>query len=330
MALKVRLVTLLSSLALSLAFPAGPASAQAVPRLTVRMMALGTGIPFLVTSAWKELDFDKKHNIELKVEATGNLSGQWIAMRSGSADLVLGNFLDVLRQHKAGLRIQTFQFCYNYDDPIVTLAGKPYNKLSDLKGVTVGVTRTTFLPVLLYRVAGKKAYGTDFVQEAKIAEASPSLLPQMLRSGQLEVTYSFRSLVFEDLLQKKAKEVANLNQVLNDAGWSIPLTNYVLADQWREKAGPQGVKRLATALADLNLALRTQNAGWDAYAALAKVDAKDKAAFQETFRKALVSNYTPESLHKMQEMLDAMVALVGAEIVGVTKVDPAAFDFKSL
>lgn len=330
MAQKAPVVALLSTLALSLAVPSGPASAQAGPPLTVRMMALGTGIPFLITSAWKELNFDKKHNIELKVEATGNLSGQWIAVRSGSADLVLGNFLDVLRQHKAGLKLQTFQFCYNYDDPIVTLANKPYGKLSDLKGVTVGVTRTTFLPVLLYRVAGKKAYGVDFVQESRISEASPSLLPQMLRTGQLEVTYSFRSLVFDDLLQKRAKEVVNLNQVLNDAGWSIPLTNYVLADAWREKAGPQGVKRLAAAFADLNQALRTQNAGWDAYAGLAKVDPKDRPAFQETFRKSLVSNYAPESLQKMQEMLDAMVALVGAEIVGVTKVDPAAFDFKSL
>jgi ABC-type nitrate/sulfonate/bicarbonate transport system substrate-binding protein len=236
----------------------------------------------------------------------------------------------VQRQQKAGLKVQIFQFCYNYDDPIVTLAGKPYSKLSDLKGVTVGVTRTIFMPVLLYRVAGKKAYGFDFVQEAKVSEASPSLLPQMLRTGQLEVTYSFRSLVFDDLLQKKAKEVANLTQVLGDAGWNIPLTLYVLNDTWRQKHGPQAVRKLAHALAEVNQALRTTNVGWDAYAALAKVDPKDKAQFQETFRKGLVSNYGPHNVEKMQEMLDAMNAMVGESIIGVTKVDPSIFDFKSM
>ncbi|MGE0703472.1 MAG: ABC transporter substrate-binding protein [Vicinamibacterales bacterium] len=325
---KATMTALLATTAMLAAALPGTAGAQEA--LTVRMMSLGTGIPFLITSAWKELGLDKKHGIELKVEHTGNLSGQWIAVRNGAADMVLGNFLDILRQHKAGLKIQAFQFCYNYDDPIVTLAGKPYAKLADLKGVQVGVTRSTFQPVLLYRIAGKKAYGFDFVQEAKVSEASPSLLPQMLRSGQLEVTYSFRSLVFDDLLKKRAKEVANLKQVLDDAGWNIPLTLYVLSDAWREKAGPQGVRKLAAALADLNQALRTQNAGWDAYATLAKVDPADRAAFRETFRRSLVPNYGPQNMAPLQEMLDAIVALVGPEVAGVTKVDPAAFDFKSM
>jgi NitT/TauT family transport system substrate-binding protein len=188
--------------------------AMAQAPIPVRMVALGTGLPFLITTAWKELGYDKKHGFDLQVEQTGNLSNQWIAVRSNSADLVLGNFLDVLRQQKAGLKLQIFQFCYNYDDPIVTLTAKPYAKLADLKGASVGVTRSIFMPVLLYRTAGKKAYGVDFAQEAKISEASPSLLPQMLRTGQLDATYSFRSLVLGVIKPNKNNVVALLNHVL--------------------------------------------------------------------------------------------------------------------
>ena len=322
-----------SLLALALAamlIAALPVRTMAQNLIPVRMVALGTGLPFLITSAWKELGFDKKHGFELQVEPTGNLSNQWISLRSGSADLVMGNFLDVLRQHKAGVKMQAFQFGYNYDDPIVTLAGKPYARLADLKGVPVGVTRTTFLPVLLYRTAGKKAFGVDFVQEAKILEASPTLLPQMLRTGQVEVTYTLRSLVFEEILQGKIKEIINLNDILRQAGWDVALTLFVVSDAWREKHGPQAVRKLAAALADLNQALRTQMAGWDAYATLAKIDPKNRAAHREITRRSLMSNFGPQNLKPMQEILDAMNAMAGSDIVGVTKADPAAFDFKSM
>lgn len=304
--------------------------ASAADPIPVRIMALGVGFPFLMTSAWKEADFDKKHGFALQVEAVGNLSGQWNAMRAGSADLIMGNFLDVLRQHAAGLKARAFQFCYNYSDPIVTMADKPYKKLGDLKGASVGITKATFLPILLYRVAGKKAYGFDSTADAKISEASPSLLPEMLRTGKLDATYSFHSLVFNDLAEGRMREVANLSQVLGDAGWNLAMTLFVLSDDWRAKHGEAAAARLAHALADLNAVLRTKDAGWDAYAATARVPEPQKGAFKSTFRQLLASNFGPGNLKPMQEIVDAMTAAAGAPIVGVSKADPAAFDFKSM
>lgn len=304
--------------------------AKAADPIPVRLMALGVGFPFLMTSAWKEAEFDKKYGFNLQVEAIGNLSGQWNALRSGSFDLVMGNFLDVLRQHKEGLKARAFQFCYNYSDPIVTTAAKPYMKLADLKGASVGVTKVTFLPVLLYRVAGKKAYGFDLVADAKISEASPSLLPEMLRTGKLDATYTLHSLVFGDLVQNKMREIANLSQVLSDAGWNLAMTLYVLSDDWRARFGEDAARRLAHALGDLNEMLRTKDAGWDAYAATARIEPAHKEAFKATFRKLLIPNFGPKNLEPMQEILDAMIAAAGAPIVGADKADPAAFDFKSM
>lgn len=321
---------ILAGLLMLCAITIGGARAQISEAVPVRLTAIGTGLPFLMYTAWKEQGFGKTYGFDLQIEKTGNLMGPWIAMRSGSADLLMGNFLDLIRQHNAGLKVQAFQFCYNFDNPIVTGAENPINKLSDLKGRSVGVTRSTSLPVLLLRVAGKKAYGFDLMQEAKISEASPSLLPQMLRAGQLEAAYSFRSLVFDDLSENKIKEVVNLSQVLNDAGWSTALTVYVVSDAWRAKHGPDAVRKLAAALADLNQTLRTGKAGWDAYAQQANVDPKHRTRFRETFRKALAPNYGPNNLETMQQIIDALVGTVGEKIVGVTKVDPSAFDFTSM
>jgi Bacterial extracellular solute-binding proteins, family 3 len=304
--------------------------ARAADPIPVRMMALGVGFPFLMTSAWKEEEFDKKYGFNLQVEAIGNLSGQWNALRSGGFDLVMGNFLDVLRQHKEGLKARAFQFCYNYSDPIVTTAAKPYKKLNDLKGASVGVTKVTFLPVLLYRVGGKKAYGFDLTTDAKISEASPSLLPEMLRTGKLDATYSLHSLVFADLVENRMREVANLSQVLSDAGWELAMTLFVLSDEWRSRYGEDAARRLAHALRDLNETLRTKDAGWNAYTGTAKIDAAHNEAFKATFRKLLVPNFGPQNLAPMQEILDAMTAAAGEPIIGVRKADPAAFDFESM
>jgi ABC-type nitrate/sulfonate/bicarbonate transport system substrate-binding protein len=166
-------------------YRAGVASPTAIP---VRVMALGVGFPLLLMSAWQEADVGQKYGIDLRVKTVANLTEQWTGIRSGSIDMVMGNFLDLLRQRQAGLRVTAFQFCYNYDDPIVTLPDKPYRTLGDLRGTRVGVTNVTELPVLLYRVAGLKAYHFDIIRDAQIVQASPSLLPQMLLRGQLDAT----------------------------------------------------------------------------------------------------------------------------------------------
>jgi hypothetical protein len=312
------------------ALVAWPGMARSADPTPVRMMALGTGFPFLITSAWKEEGFEQKYGFALQVKEIGNLSGQWNAMRSGEFDLILGNFLDVIRQHKAGLKMQAFQFSYNYSDPIVTTAAKPYRKISDLRKSSVGVTRVTNLPVLLYRVAGRKAYGFDLIADTTIAEASPSLLPEMLRTGKLDATYSLHSLVFSDVADGKMRIITDLQQVLADAKWDVALTLFVLSDSWRAKYGEDATRKLARAFADLNQVLRTKDAGWDAYANAAKIAPEHRPAFKITFRKLLEPNFGPQNLGPMQQILDAMVAVAGESIVGAAKVDPAAFDYRSM
>jgi ABC-type nitrate/sulfonate/bicarbonate transport system substrate-binding protein len=302
---------------------------NAAEPIPIRMMALGVGFPFLMTSGWKEGGFDKKFGFDLTVQESGNLTGQWNVLRAGDVDLVMGNVLDILRNHKAGVRAKAFHFGYNFGDPIVTNVDKPYRKLNDLKGASVGITRATVLPILLYRVAGKKAYNFDLVTETKIAEASPSLLPEMLRSGKLDATYSLQSLVFQDIAENRVREVASLPHVLTDAGWDLAMNMFVISDAWRAKHGDEAVKRLAQALRELNHMLRTTDVGWDAYASTSRVTERHKPAFKETFRKLLVPNFGAQNLKSAQEIIEAMIAAAGEPIVGVTKADPAAFDFKS-
>ena len=103
--------------------------------------------------------------------------------KSDATDVSAGNFIDLLRQRKAGLGLQAFHGFQGYSNLIVAKPDSPIKSFADLKGKKVGEFGPTFLDWLILRAAGKKAYGIDLQNDATLVQGAPPLLNQFLAKG---------------------------------------------------------------------------------------------------------------------------------------------------
>jgi NitT/TauT family transport system substrate-binding protein len=305
-----------------------PAQEEDIP---VRLVAMATGTPALMSNVWKEAGIDKKYGIDVQVIPIANGAEQWTQIRGGAGDIGVANWLDIFRQNKAGLKIHIFGFGYNYDDPIVTLATSSYHGLGDLKDIKIGLNSANSLPILLYRAAGLRAFGIDIIKGNTYVEAAPNLLPELLKKGDLDATYTFRSLVDRAMAEGDIREVCNLGDVMKAGGYDIPICLYYVSDEWVEKYGQDALARLSASLMDLNEHLCTKDTGWKKAADSVKMDTSELLAkFMEVRRPYLVSNLSEGSIPKIQAVLDDLVTLVGGDVVGIKKVDESLFNFDAI
>ncbi|MFN8524154.1 MAG: ABC transporter substrate-binding protein [Chloroflexota bacterium] len=280
-----------------------------------------------------EKGIGKKYGFDVKMVDLSNTAQQWTSMRGGESDVSSGSFLDLLRQRQAGLKAKAFRGFYGFGNPIVAPANKTYAKLTDLKGAKVGVPSANLLDWQILRAAGKKKDGFDIGKEATVQEAAPQILMQTMLRGELDASYQFSDFVLEGLTEGKLKEVTTVAKVMAEGGLdtkALYLT-YNMVDSWREKHGPDAVARLIAAMDEAVEVMQKDDSLW---AMLAKRSGVENQKLIEPFMKLQRERFNVDfgksKLEPTQTLLDEMVKTVGQEPVGVSKVDPEAFDFDSV
>jgi NitT/TauT family transport system substrate-binding protein len=280
-----------------------------------------------------EKGIGKKYGFDVTLVPLTTTGEQWTSMRSGDADISSGSFLDLLRQRQAGLKATAIRGFSTFGNAILTLPSKPYSKLSDLKGVRVGTPSTVLLDWMILRAAGKKAEGFDIGTEAVVSQSSPPLLNQLMLKNQLDAALQFApDFALAPVTQGTLKEVTTVPKVMAEAGFDPTVVLYLtfnLSDSWRA-AHPNDVPKLVAAMDEAVNLLETDDTVWPDLAKRSGVtDSALLPKFMAAERASFKTTFGPQALAPTQSLIDAIGAIVGTETLGVTKVDPAAFDFDS-
>ncbi|MFI5265808.1 MAG: ABC transporter substrate-binding protein [Chloroflexota bacterium] len=283
-----------------------------------------------VVRVMKDKGLDKKYGLDVTIVNLTSAQQQWTSMRSGDVEIASGSVLDLLRQRQAGLKARAIRGSIAIGNEIVTVPDKPYKKLSDLKGARVGTPSTTLFDWMIVRAAGKKAENFDIGTDTQAANSSPPLLNEQLLKGQLDAALQFapdNTLAAET--QGKLRKIASLAEIMQEAGFD-PQSFYLeftVTEAWTSK-NPGGAAKLVAAMDDAINVLETDDSVWPA---LAKASGVEDPAFVPEYMKAqrlqLKTTFDQSKLQPTQQLLDEVVKIVGQEPVGVTKVDPAGFDF---
>ncbi|HXQ53012.1 MAG TPA: ABC transporter substrate-binding protein [Stellaceae bacterium] len=313
--------------ALAVAFGAGSAwSEDAVP---VRFAVIGSSGQNEVPYAVQQFGLDKKHGLAMEVMDYAMPGQQYTMYKSDATDVSAGNFIDLLRQRKAGLGLQAFHGFQGYSNLIVAKPDSPIKSFADLKGKKVGEFGPTFLDWLILRAAGKKAYGIDLQNDATLVQGAPPLLNQFLAKGDVDATLQFSSLTFGPILKGEQKQVADIRDVMRAAGFDPDAfyLHWQVTEKWT-KAHPDAVVRLSAMLDDAYAKLKSDDSVWPALAQKINItDPKIADAYRNEARKIDNPPYRKALIPPTQALMDSIVAIAGEAAVGVTQVDPAAFWF---
>jgi NitT/TauT family transport system substrate-binding protein len=318
-----------AALAFGCTLLASASALAADPSVVVKIAVIGSGGQAEVPYVIKTFGLDKKYGLDVE-QVDYSMPGQHYAMfRSGAADIAPGNFMDLLRQRKAGLKIRAFHGFQGYNNIIVAKPSSAIATFADLKGKKVGEFGTTFLDWLILRAAGEKAYGFDLEKDSTIVQGAPPLLNQLLARNEVDATLQFSSLTFGPLARGEQKVVADLPAVMRAAGFSPEAfyLQWLVTEDWI-KAHPDAVGKLDAMFAEAYVRLQSDDSVWPPLAKMIGItDPAAIEAYRDKARKIDNPPFNAGLIKPTQTLLDALVALAGEQATGVTVIDPAAFLF---
>jgi NitT/TauT family transport system substrate-binding protein len=323
------LLRIAGSTALVGALGFAPVRAQAL--IPVKIGVIGSSGQAELTYFIKTYGLDRKHGLDVEVVDYAAPGQQYNLLRAGNLDVAIGNFVDLLRQRKAGVDLVAFYGFQGFANQIVVKPDSPIKDFTGLKGRRIGQFGTTFLDWLIIRAAGKKAYGLDLEKDATLVQGAPPMLNQLLSRGEVDATLQFSALTLAPVLKGEQRVIVELPDLLRRAGFN-PAAFYLqwfVTQAW-SRANPSALGKLAAAFDDAYALLKSGPnvaADWSALAQKVRVTEPTLIdAYRDKARKIDAPTYDASLLEPTRALLDALIEVAGEQAVGV-RFDPAAFVF---
>jgi len=283
---------------------------------TIRLAAQKTG-----TLAW-ELDvirahgLDHAHAVTIEVNELASPEAGKIALRGGSADLVVSDWLWVSRERSLGA---TLAF-YPYSSALgAVMAPKeaPITALTDLKGRTLGVAGGAIDKSWLLLQAAMKQRGLDLARAANIVYGTPALLAQKAIQGELDATLNYWN--FCAALEAKGfRRVVGIDDVLPALGVKgrPALVGYVFDARWAA-AHAQALAGFVAAGREAQEILARSDAEWQRIAGL--VGARDPATlkiYRDRYRDGIPRRPIADEAADARTLYHVLAGVGGSALVG--------------
>jgi NitT/TauT family transport system substrate-binding protein len=308
--------------ALFLSFVAG--QAQAADR--IRIAAQKTG-----TLAW-ELEIvrahglDKKANLDLQVTELASTEAGKIALRGGSADVILSDWLWVARERALGDAL-TF---YPYSSTVgaVMVPGQsPVHTVADLKGKTIAVAGGPLDKSWLLLQAFARRSGVDLKTQASPVYGAPPLLSQKALQGETDATLTFWNFCAE-LEGRGFRRAIAMDDVMKalGAGGAVSIVGYVFDEGWAAK-NRDAVHRFLKMAHQAKEILAASEADWQRLAP--RIGAADRAAlaiYRQRYLEGIPRRAIAEEAADARALYRVLADVGGPSLVGQAKaLDPGTF-----
>ena len=291
---------------------------SAVAADRIRIAAQKTG-----TLAW-ELDIirshglDKKADLDIQVVELASTEAGRIALASGSADLIVTDWLWVARERALGAKLVYYPYSSTLG-AVMAPASSGIAGIADLKGKKLAIAGGPLDKSWLMLQAVARRVGLDLKNQANIVFGAPPLLSQKALQGEIEATLTFWNFCAE-LEGKGFKRAIDMEDVTKQlgAGGPVALLGYAFDAGWAAK-NKAAVDRFLQTAAKAKDILATSEAEWQRLAP--RIGVSDKAAL-EIYRKRY-SEGIPRRPVADEERDSRALYLVLAEIGGANLVGAA-------
>lgn len=306
-----------------------PTGTDATKPVTIRFASIESAGQSEVPKVMTESGIAATHHLDVKVVPYAQPGAQYNLIKGGEADVVAGNVLDLQRLRNSGSKIKAFWGFQGWSNQIVVLPNSPIKTFSDLKGKKVGEFGATFFDWLVLRGAGKAAFGFDIEKDAKPTQAAPPLLNQALAKGEVDAALQFSSFTLAPIVNGEQRVVTTVRDVIVAANLN-PESMYLVwmvTEDWLDK-NPNGLADLQAAMADTYQVLKNDDTVWDKLVPLVGItDPTIAKAFIAEEREITNPPFSADLLAPTQQLIDAISGVVGPDVIGFDKLDPASFAF---
>jgi NitT/TauT family transport system substrate-binding protein len=293
---------------------------------TIRLAVQKTG-----TFAWdlaviRSHNLDKQANLSIEpVELASPEAGK-IALRAGSADIIVSDWLWVSRERSLGGKL-TFYPYSSALGAVMVPNNSPMHTLADLKGHTLAVAGGPIDKSWLLLQASLKQDGTDLKTESNIIYGAPPLLTAKALSGESDATLNYWN--FCAALEAKGfRRLAGIEDILPKLGAKgrTAMVGYVFDEAW----GSSHADLLARFIAMTRKAkeiLASSDADWDQIQPLTgATDAATLHAYRDGYRAGIPHRSITDEEEDARVLYRVLAKIGGRDLVGpAPELDPGTF-----
>jgi NitT/TauT family transport system substrate-binding protein len=305
-------------------FAVAATAAQAADR--IRIAAQKTG-----TLAWeleiiKAHGLDKMAGLELDTTELASTEAGKIALKGGSADLILSDWLWVARERGLG---GTLTF-HPYSSALGAVMVPPQSSIrtiSDLKGKKLAVAGGPIDKSWLLLQALARRSGLNLRKEATLAYGAPPLLTQKALQGEHDATLTFWNFCAE-LEAKGFKRAIAMDEVMKGLGakGAVSIVGYVFDEFWAVK-NRSTIDRFLQVTHEAKKILVASEAEWQRLAPrIGTADAATLAIYRQRYLDGIPHRAAAEEAEDAKALYLVLAEIGGADLVGPAKaLDPATF-----
>ena len=283
------------------------------------------------TLAW-ELDVVRHHgldraaNLNIAITELAAPEAGKIALRGGSADIIVSDWLWVARERSLGAPL----VFYPYSSALGAIMVRPASAvrtLADLKGRKLAVAGGPIDKSWLLLQAALRQDGIDLGREATIVYGAPALLAEKTLQGEMDATLNYWNFCAA-LEAKGLRRLTAIEDILPKLGVTgrPAMLGYVFDEKWAA-ANAAAVRRFIDVTRKAKDILATSDVEWDRIARLTgAADAAALAVYRERYREGIPRRPIDAEEQDAQTLFRVLAAQGGRSLVGsATALDPKTF-----
>lgn len=301
---------LVTALALAVSAPAAPAAD------TIRLAVQKTGTVAWELAVIRAHGLDRKASLDIQAVELASPEAGKIALRGGSADIIVSDWLWVSRERSLGARLTLYPYSTAVGAVMVP-ASSPIRTLGDLKGRSLAVAGGPIDKSWLLLQAALRKSGLDLRRDATIVYGAPALLAA--KAEQREVDASLNYWNFCAALEAKGfRRVAGIDAVLPQLGvHGMPaVIGYVFDETWAAR-NRDALARFLDVTREAKEILASSDAEWQRIAPLiGAADAATLAVYRTRYRDGIPRRPIDDEETDARTLYAVLAQLGGAELVG--------------
>lgn len=210
------------------------AASSAFAADAIRIVAQKTGTFAWELAVMRAHGLDRKANLDLETTELASTEAGQIALKGGSADLILSDWLWVARERALGDDLAFYPYSSALG-AIMVPQNSPIRTIADLRDRKLGIAGGPLDKSWLLLQALARRSGIDLKTQANIAYGAPPLLSAMALQGKTDATLTFWNFCV-GLEAKGMRRAMTMADVMTNLGASGPvaMVGYVFHDGWAE------------------------------------------------------------------------------------------------
>ena len=293
---------------------------------TVRIAVQKTGTLAWELAVIRSHRLDKRANLTIKVIELASPEAGKIALRGGSADVIVSDWLWVSRERGLGAKLTFYPYSSALGAVMVPNLS-PIRTLEDIRGRKLGIAGGPLDKSWLLLRASMKQDGIDLRSESTIIYGAPPLLAAKMLSGEMDATVNFWN--FCAALEAKGyRRLAGIEDLLPKLGAKgrTAMIGYVFDEEWG-RANRDAIARFIAMTRGAKEILATSDEEWEKIAPLTGAsDIATLHAYRDRYREGIPRRPIADEEADARILYRVLAAIGGRDIVGpAQELDPGTF-----